>query len=177
MSFLLLLFVLSAPYVYEQNGIGFALEQPAEWVVDFCNEDGLASFSQRDGLASLSVNLFEDLLWSNALDVFTVSTREFLLLGYQQAGRSRLTQNQLKQASATDGARFHFVKHDGELKEHIVIVSVVRDNIALLLTFYLPPWREDQGRMDSINKIIKSFHFLASSNQESGTVPAPPPIK
>jgi len=177
MSALLLLCVLAAPYVYNENGIGFALEQPADWVIDSCNQDSLVAFSSRDGLASLSINVFEDIMWSNALDVFGESTREFLEMGYTLAGKSRLSKGELERAAANDGAHFHYIKRDGEMKEHIIIMAVVHDNVALLITFYLPRWRVDRERLTTVHNMMAAFHFLEPVNSDKESIPPVPPLK
>jgi hypothetical protein len=175
--YLILISVLASPYIYDQNGVRFEMEQPADWVVDASNEESLVSFSQRDGLASLAVSVYEDLMWSDALEVFSEGTREFLNLGYRLAGKSRLTNNELTQAGANDGARFHFIKRDGEMKEHIFIMVVARENLVLLLTFYLPRWRDDRERLAAVHDIMTSFRFLPAQNSQVEVLPPVPPLR
>jgi hypothetical protein len=178
MHFLLLLYALAAPFVYEHDGIVFELEQPADWVVDACEpQDGLVALSQRDGLASMSVNVFEDLMWSNALDVFKENTREFLDMGYTLAGKSQLSAGELQRANANDGARFHYIKRDGELKEHILIMVAVHNNLVLMLTFFLPRWREDSQRLKTVQNIMTSFHFHGLDTTGAESIPPTPPLK
>jgi len=172
---ILTMLFLAAPFTYNQNGIAFNLELPSDWVIDSGAEDCLAAFSQRDGLGYLSVNLFSDLLWSNALDVFSESTQEFSDLGYKLVNKVRLSKGELKKAAADDGARFHYLRQDGKIKEHIFILAVVRENVALLLTFYLPRWREDQPRLNEVMSVMSSFHFGEQSAAANETnLPVPP---
>ena len=177
MPVLLLLHVLTAPFAFQQGGIAFELDQPSDWVIEACDQDSLVVFSQRDGLASLSVNVFEDLMWSDALDVFSEGTREFLDVGYILAGKSRLTMGELRRAAANDGARFHYIKRDGEIKEHIFIMVAVHENLVLLLTFYLPRWLEDHERLIAVQNIMASFHFQVQTTNGTESIPPAPPLK
>jgi hypothetical protein len=175
---MLMLLVLAAPFNYDRNGITFELDRPSDWVVDTCEaQDGLVALSQRDGLASMSVNIFEDLMWSDALNVFKENTGEFLDMGYTLSGKSRLTKSELKRENANDGARFHYIKRDGETKEHIFIMVAVHDNLVLMITFYLPRWREDQDRLNAVHSIMNSFHFLDNIKSNKEPLPPLPPLK
>jgi hypothetical protein len=177
MTSILMLFVLAAQFVYDENGIAFELDRPTDWVIDTCNEDSLVTISQRDGLASLSVNLFAELMWSNAFDVFNESAREFVDMGYKLVAKSRMSKGELKNALADDGAKFHFIKQDNEIKEHIFLMAVVRDNVTLLLTFYLPRWRGDQDRLNAVHSIMDCFHFLDQMQSGNESLPPLPPLK
>jgi len=171
------LLILEAPFLYGQDGINFELDQPSELVFDTGQEDCLVAFSQRDGLLTLTVNLFEDLMWSDAITVFSESTREFLEIGYSLVSRTRLSHEELMRANATDGARFHYSKQDGEVNEHIIMFPIVRDHLTLVLTFYLPRWRQDKERLNTVKRIVASFRFLPSGCPSADIIPPPPPLK
>lgn len=177
MTSILMLLVLAAPFVYDQNGISFELDRPSDWVIDACNEESLVTFSQRGGLASLSVNLFAELMWSNVFDVFSESAQEFVDMGYKLVAKTRISRGDLKNASADDGAKFHYIKQDNEIKEHIFLMALVRDNVTLLLTIYLPRWREDQERLNAVHSIMDSFHFLDQTQPGIEPLPPLPPLK